>query len=162
MTGSMQPSRVILRRASPSDVDDLVRLHLETVTVAYRDFFPASALRPSPEVLAGLWRRDLDDGHEVIVAIEDAQLVGSAIARSDGTLARLHVHPSRWRRGIGQLLHDRAIEALRDAAHAEAHLWVIEGNEPARTLYERAGWRLVPGEELIELGVKEVRYRLSL
>jgi GNAT superfamily N-acetyltransferase len=153
-------SRIPIRSATAVDVDALVRLHLDTVGVAYRGFFPPEATAPDPDVLAGLWRRDLDHAHDVLVASDDSAVVGSVVARAGGELARLHVHPTRWRSGLGRRLHDAAVEVLRAAGHRELGLWVIEGNAAARSLYESAGWRLVPGEELVELGVTEVRYRL--
>ena len=159
---SASGGRIRLRSATSSDVDDLVQLHLDTVGVAYRDFFPVHAIRPSAEVLSVLWQRDLEAAHDVIVAVDESTMVGSAVARTGGDLARLHVHPTRWREGIGGRLHDAAIEVLRSAGYSECGVWVIDRNTAARSLYERAGWRVVPHQELVELGVTEVRYALTL
>jgi ribosomal protein S18 acetylase RimI-like enzyme len=150
-----------IRAAAPADVDALVRLHLDTVGVAYRDFFPPEAIAPDPEILAGLWRRDLEEAHDVLVATEDDEVIGSVVARRSAELARLHVHPTRWRRGVGRRLHDAAVEVLRAAGHDQIGLWVIEANAPARSLYESAGWCLVPDQQLVELGITEVRYTMS-
>jgi GNAT superfamily N-acetyltransferase len=130
------------------------------VAFAYREWFPPPA--PSVDVLAPLWARDVQDADAVIVAADGAVVVGSAVARAGGDLARVHVHPSRWGEGIAQRLHAAAVDALRDAGHVEARLWVIERNARARALYERNGWVLVPDECIEELGVVEVRYRLAL
>jgi GNAT superfamily N-acetyltransferase len=151
-----------LRSASRDDVEALVALHLDTVGVAYRDFFPPEAIKPSADVLRALWLHDLDEADDVIVAIDDDAIIGSVVARAGGDVARLHVHPTRWREGIGRRLHDAAVAALRSAGHHEIGLWVIDRNAPARSLYEKAGWRLDPTQELVELDVIEVRYVLTL
>lgn len=151
-----------IRPATLDDLEDLVTLHLETVLVAYRDFFPSDADKPEAVGLADLWRRDLDTAHAVLVATEDRQVIGSVIARIGGDLARLHVHPSRWRTGIGRTLHNAAVANLRAAGYPQAGLWVIDKNQPARSLYESLGWRLDPTQTLAELDVVEVRYVLDL
>lgn len=144
------------------DVDDLVCLHLDTVSVAYRGFFPPAATKPPGYVLHSLWLRDLEDAHDVIVAADDDAIVGSVVARAGGEVARLHVHPTRWREGIGRRLHDAALTSLRTAGYDEIGLWVIDRNAPARALYEKAGWRIDPTQQQVELGVIEVRYAMTL
>lgn len=137
-------------------------LHLDTVLVAYRDWFPRDAPKPDREVLARLWATDVAEAHAVHVADIDGAIVGSVVARANGDLARLHVQPSRWGCGIGQALHDVAVDALRAAGHCRAELWVIEANQRARALYERNGWVVDPARVLEELGVREVGYLLDL
>lgn len=153
---------VSIRRAVHDDVDPLARLHLDTVLFAYRDWFPPEALAPDVRVLTDLWANDVAGAHAVFVADERGVIVGSAVARASGDLARVHVHPSRWGEGIGQQLHDAAVDALRTAGHSTAGLWVIAANERARSLYERNGWELDPERTLKEVGVIEVRYRRDL
>lgn len=151
-----------LRRAAAADVEALARLHLDTVSFAYRDWFPPASPPPSIDELVELWATDVADAHAVIAAVDDGRLIGSAVARRSGDLGRVHVHPARWGEGLGQRLHDAAVAALRTAGHAEARLCVIEQNERARALYERNGWVLVPDEHIEYLGVVEVVYRLPL
>ena len=139
-----------------------MRLHLDTVLVAYRDWFPPDASEPDRAELVDSWSEDVATAHAVFVAERDGALIGSAVARANGDLARLHVHPSRWGDGIGAALHDAAVDALRAAGHARAELWVIEANARARSLYERKGWVLDPARVLDYLGVREVRYVLDL
>jgi GNAT superfamily N-acetyltransferase len=154
---------VAIRRAGVDDVSALARLHLDTVTVAYRDFFPRDSTPPAIDELVAVWSRDVEDAHAVFV-VEDAgrSVIGSAVARVNGDLARLHVHPDSWGRGIGGALHDAAVDALRAAGHGRAELWVIDANARARGLYERRGWHLDPTRTLDYVGVTEVRYVLEL
>jgi GNAT superfamily N-acetyltransferase len=153
---------VAIRVADASDVDALARLHLETVLFAYSDWFPADALPPTVDVLLPLWSRDVAESHAVLIAEDAGVVVGSAVARADGDLARLHVRPHWWGKGIGASLHDHAVDALRAAGHARAGLWVIAANTRARSLYERRSWVLDPTRTLDEVGVLEVRYELDL
>jgi GNAT superfamily N-acetyltransferase len=150
---------VEIRAATIEDVEALVTLHLDTVLVAYRDWFPTDAAPPDRDALVDRWTEDVAGA---FVAVDGALIVGSVVARAHGELARLHVHPARWGERIGAALHDVAVDALRDAGHERAGLWVIEENARARSLYERRGWVLDPTQEIVELGVREVRYVLEL
>jgi GNAT superfamily N-acetyltransferase len=153
---------VHVRRARADEVAALVRLHLDTVLVAYRPWFPPESVPPSAAALEALWSNDLRDAHAVLVVEDDGRLIGSVVARANGDLARLHVLPDRWGEGIGGALHDAAVDVLREHGHARAELWVIAENERARSLYERRGWALDPDRSIKELDVTEVRYWRSL
>ncbi|HET7046210.1 MAG TPA: GNAT family N-acetyltransferase [Gaiellaceae bacterium] len=61
-------------------------------------------------------------------------------AIGDGWLNGLYVRPEAWGTGVAGELHDRAVEALREAGAATARLWVLEANVRARRFYERRGW----------------------
>jgi ribosomal protein S18 acetylase RimI-like enzyme len=55
-----------------------------------------------------------------------------------GHLAALYVHPAASGAGVGRGLLRVAIDAM---AGVDVRLWVFEGNDRARILYERAGFR---------------------
>ncbi len=86
------------------------------------------------------------------------------IEPSVGHMARLYVAPDRWGRGIGSALYWAAIGFLREAAFAEATLWVLERNERARSWYEHLGWRPSGERKTVyaPAGVEDLRYRLVL
>jgi GNAT superfamily N-acetyltransferase len=147
---------IAVRRATLDDVDALAALHHDTVAVAYAEFFPPPA--PSVAELRPLWEQDVRTAHAVFVA---GDCVGSAVARADGSLGRVHVHPSHWGGGIGGALHDAAVAELRAHGHRRAELWVIDRNVRARGMYERRGWVLDPSQVKDYLGVREVRYVLD-
>lgn len=82
-----------------------------------------------------------------------------------GEVQVLNVDPERWRRGVGRLLLAAGVDQLEETGHAEAILWVVEGNLRARRFYESAGWRFDGGRKLDDrfgTGVVEVRYRVDL
>jgi len=64
--------------------------------------------------------------------------------RSFGILA-IAVDPTFQGSGIGRLLLEELEQLARRAGFAGLHLTVHPDNEPAVRLYERAGWRRVPG-----------------
>ena len=71
-----------------------------------------------------------------------AQLEGTTAgfsAFTEGELAWLYVDPALSRRGVGTRLVQDALERLERPVTIE----VLAGNEPARRLYERCGFRLV-------------------
>ena len=97
-------------------------------------------------------------------------LVGVVLAGPDpddsalGQLARLHVKSSSWGHGIGRLLYAVAVSHLRTAGFTEASLWALEGNDLARSWYERLGWRPTGERRPIyaPAGTDDVRYLLTL
>jgi GNAT superfamily N-acetyltransferase len=52
------------------------------------------------------------------------------------------VDPAFQGRGIGRLLLKEAIAFCRSAGYKKIYLWTFEGLDPARSLYERAGFQL--------------------
>jgi ribosomal protein S18 acetylase RimI-like enzyme len=67
--------------------------------------------------------------------------------------------------GLGRLLLRAAEQALSDAGHGEAVLWVVAANQRARRFYERAGWYADGAEKRdARLGfeIHEVRYARGL
>jgi GNAT superfamily N-acetyltransferase len=65
-------------------------------------------------------------------------------------LDALYVRPAAWGTGVAALLHDRAVEALREAGVVRARLWVLEENRRARRFYERRGWELDGTSRVVE------------
>jgi GNAT superfamily N-acetyltransferase len=87
------------------------------------------------------------------VAEAEGRVAGFAVARvADrdrriGELYMIAVDPVAQRRGVGRALTDHATAWLRDAGMRVAALGTggDPGHEPARRLYERAGYRPLPG-----------------
>jgi GNAT superfamily N-acetyltransferase len=161
------------RRVSPGatdDVDALAALQLRSALDAYAHIFPPEAPVPLHEDIARAWRRELESSSaQVYVARVDSVVVGGVVASTDdrvrgfGHLRRLYVEPDRWGQGLGRALHDAALGWLVDARVRLPSLWVLEQNDRARRMYERWGWRLVPGDRFEHNGipVTEVRYTLD-
>lgn len=150
-----------------ADAGVIAALHLATVAVAYREYFPDT---PPPTIaeLQAIWAERLADPTAMaLIAYRASRPAGSVMARADpdfpgGQLVGLHVLPPEWGKGIGSGLHDAALAVLSQAGYREASLWVIAANYRARRMYERRGWALCPGTEQPAYGVTEVRYRRKL
>ncbi|WP_244199570.1 GNAT family N-acetyltransferase [Amycolatopsis thailandensis] len=76
---------------------------------------------------AARWQRILADPvnrRDVLVLVEDGSLLGfTAVDRERGELRAIYLEPARWGTGLGRLLLDTAVAALRDSGHREATLW---------------------------------------
>ena len=75
-----------------------------------------------------------------LIAVDREQSVGAACV-ADGWLEGLYVVPERWGTGLGEELHDRALDEVRGLGSGSCKLWVLEDNARARRFYERRGWR---------------------
>jgi GNAT superfamily N-acetyltransferase len=56
-------------------------------------------------------------------------------------LCKLFVQPNFWRVGIGRRLTQTLIREARLRGYHRAQLWTDADNRPARSLYERLGFR---------------------
>ena len=120
------------------------------------------------------WLELVHRGVRLLVADDAGEVVGYAscgASRDDdaragvGELYALYVAPEHWRRGTGRLLHDAAVEALREERQTGATLWVLAGNDRGRAFFEALGWRpdgTVRTEQVPGGVLEECRYRRSL
>jgi GNAT superfamily N-acetyltransferase len=89
------------------------------------------------------------------VAEADGRPSGFAVAatadpdRRIGEIVMVAVDPAQQHRGVGRALTDRATAWLRDAGMRVAVIGTggDAGHAPARQLYERAGYRLMPAAQ---------------
>lgn len=58
----------------------------------------------------------------------------------DPELSVLHVDPPAQGSGVGGLLHDAVLDALRATGAGRCHLFVFSANEQARAFYAERGW----------------------
>lgn len=155
------------------DVAAIATLHAESWRTAYRGLVPDGFLDgPVVEDRMHLWRKRLNgpasNRQLVLKAVLEGELIGFVCVRLDDDpacgprLDNLHVKPALKGTGIGSRLFRAAHEWVGRAAPGQPmHLWVIEGNWPARRFYdlqggvvaERRTLELVPG-----IRVPELRY----
>ncbi|MFJ8910141.1 GNAT family N-acetyltransferase [Amycolatopsis sp. NPDC102389] len=161
-----------VRLATVEDAWPIAEVNVRSWQSAYQGLLPELYLRDlSVEARAARWQRTLaDPAHrgDILVLVEDGVLLGfTAVDRSRGELRAIYLEPERWGTGLGRLLLDAAVAALRDAGHREATLWVLETNERAQRFYSAGGWTpdgatktdTMPGEDV---PLSEVRYRIAL
>jgi GNAT superfamily N-acetyltransferase len=160
-----------VRRAVLGDLGSITSVHSAAALAGYRSIFPPDAAKPTPRALEPEWDRLLRDPSVSVLVAEDAEVVGCAALVPDAAvpsgwvMARLYVAPHRWADGIGTLLHDRVLLDAAERGLPRLHLWVLEANARARSMYERRGWMLVPGRTLAPFGgeppILEVLYEFD-
>lgn len=141
-----------LRPASVADADGIAEVHVRSWQEAYRGLMPQRVLDglSIAERAAG-WERILTEtvrSSQTLVVTDGDRVVGWAgygAARDaepvgGGELWGIYAHPDAWSTGVGHLLLTAVEQALQDAGHATAYLWVLEGNDRAAAFYERHGW----------------------
>jgi ribosomal protein S18 acetylase RimI-like enzyme len=77
----------------------------------------------------------------------------------------MHVAQARRRRGIGAIMHGNAVAALAESGFATATLWVLTGNQRARSCYAALGWAAdgrTRDHAAGGISVAEVRYVIGL
>lgn len=82
-----------------------------------------------------------------------------------GELYAMYVDPARWGVGFGRELLLGAEDRFRIDGYADASLWVLADNQPARRFYEYRGWRVDGAEKRMIIGsdaVTAVRYLRNL
>lgn len=137
--------------AEQADAAAIAMLHVESWRSAYRGLLPDAFLDgPIVEDRMRLWRDRLNGGAPdrqlVLKALSEDALIGFVCVLADNDplygprLDNLHVKPTRKRGGIGSRLFRAAYDWVgRDVPGRPMHLWVIEGNVPARRFYDRLG-----------------------
>jgi ribosomal protein S18 acetylase RimI-like enzyme len=164
-----------IRVAEQSDLRSVAEVQSKAVITAYPAVLPPGVFDPefvAPEKLELEYESlfaDLGSDGEILVACDDAQIVGICTYGSDTELAvpgvgyvqRVYVDPDWWNLGIASALVDRALELLSDRGFKQAALQVLENNLKARAFYEKRRWRY---DRLVRVKVvgNELRYTKSL
>ena len=124
------------------------------------------------------WRSRLESDEAELepgwVAEVDGEPIGYAVSgpprdedvsTSAAEVYAIYVHPSAWRSGAGRSLLEAATAEWRARGASELVLWVLEGNERARSFYEALSWTADGSRQEYDMdgfSTLEVRYRLPL
>jgi methylmalonyl-CoA epimerase len=181
----------VLRSATPDDAAAIARVRIDAWQTTYRGIVPQAFL---DEVHArdGFARRlasqlsDPSTGVEAVVAEIGGDVVGYAIigpervrltrgagasaattttsGQARGEVYAIYLVEREQGRGIGRQLLREAERRLGNMGHADAVLWMIEANQPARRFYERMGWTLTGNRQVHDLGadVPEIQFERQL
>ncbi len=108
---------------------------------ACRDQDPET--RSVEETVPGIQRRLSIHGAKLFLARWDGHPVGFALVAPRARTLEvfyLGVDPEAWGRGVGSRLLHCAEDHAREIGRETLELWVINDNERAIGVYERAGW----------------------
>jgi RimJ/RimL family protein N-acetyltransferase len=136
-----------VRQARAADWEVLRALRLRALAAAPDAF--ASTLEQEAAFPEQVWRQRAEGGEGSVnfIASEGGAGIGMvAIFVVADTSGRMHlvgmwVDPRHRRRGVAQALVERAVRWAQERQASEVILWVADHNLPARTLYERVGFR---------------------
>ncbi|GAA4015349.1 hypothetical protein GCM10022247_42760 [Allokutzneria multivorans] len=95
------------------------------------------------QAMPGILRRLSLDGAELIMARREGRAVGFALVAPRAETVEvfyLAVDPDAWGGGVGSELLREVDEHARAIGRDTLELWVINDNERAIAVYERAGW----------------------
>lgn len=165
-----------VRAATPADVQDLVRIQLDTWRIAYSNLLPPDVFAAlDPAEAADAWRAALDSVR-LFVAIEGDWTVGFCAAGfapepdlvdADGVLpddastvaliSTLLVEPRWGRRGHGGRLLATAAQALRGDGATRGVAWVPEADQASRNFYARVGWAADGTARMLDAGGQPLR-----
>jgi ribosomal protein S18 acetylase RimI-like enzyme len=141
----------VVRPAVLADAPAIAAVHVATWRDAYAGLLPDDFLAGLVvEEWAERWRGRLcapADGIFTLVLESGGQVRGFVSGGPDrhgaagGEVFAIYVDPRCQGLGAGRRLLAGAVRSLAEAGFAEARLWVLAGNEPARAFYEAQGWR---------------------
>ena len=130
-----------VRDARPDEAEVAAEIQRAASVAGFAHIFPPDRYPFPMEDVRARWVEALaDPGASVLFAEADGRVLGLAGVRAEW-LDALYVAPDAWGRGIGRVLHDRALARVRELGCHRCHLWVLEHNARARRFYERLGWR---------------------
>jgi len=92
------------------------------------------------------WRAEFERGEWTIEIRNDQPIALVGVTREQGTppdecyLEYLWVSPGFRRRGVAMDLVKNVLRRLLNRGFVTIWLWVLDGNEPARRLYEKCGF----------------------
>jgi GNAT superfamily N-acetyltransferase len=144
----------VVRPARVEDAAAVANVHIASWRHAYVGLVPQSLL-DGLSVTEGTerWSERIEGAdpsrRRILVSVVDDAVRGfAAVGQSrdedapetTGELSAIYLHPLVIGRGVGHLLHERAIDQMRDLGKTDGRLWVLSTNVATRRFYERHGW----------------------
>ena len=162
---------ITVRHATPRDAAAIARVRIDGWRVAYRGLVPDASLDAMDvDESIALWDRVLTaarSGTSVYVAEQGGDVVGFASGNMlpeprydlDAELSAVYVQRPFQRTGIGRRLVAAVARSQREHGATGLLVWVIAGNQRARSFLEHLGATLVveqpfewDGKALVEAG----------
>ena len=146
---------VAVRRAAPADVTTIGRLGALLVRT-HHDFDPQRFMAATPrteQAYGSFLGTQLEEPNIVVLVAErDGAVIGYTYAGVEGSdymslrgpagvLYDIVVDPAHRRHGVGRMLLDATLEALKSHGAPRVVLSTAERNTAAQRLFDRAGFR---------------------
>jgi RimJ/RimL family protein N-acetyltransferase len=175
----------VVRPATEADAAQLADVHVRSWQWAYQGLMP-------DHVLAGLdvdqrterWKATLNDVHDTAVLLAVRQLGGpreelgafcvvgpvraptptALVQAAVGEMYGLYADPRVLGTGAGRAVHDAGVDHRWAAGDHQLVLWVLTGNNRARSFYAHNGWacdQLVEHHVHAGQSMQVVRYSLA-
>jgi GNAT superfamily N-acetyltransferase len=159
----------VIRPFVPQDARPVAELIVRAWRWAYSDFVDDDRMPTVDDREARLSGAAADPGaapsrpldRSLWVWDQDGRVVG-IVGASGAEIQLLYVDPPAQGSGVGSALLGHCVDALREAGHTDALLWVFEANGHGRWFYEQRGWRPDGTRQELWPGTFEVRYRREL
>lgn len=118
-----------------------------------------------------LWKSLLNQNVKVLVLVEQEQIVGFVSfgpgrdqdidSSRVSEITAIYLKPSKWRKGLGNLLLCAAIKEIKKNDYKNVYAWVLDSNLQARHFYENIGFinsNDVKLEQIDGYTLREIRY----
>jgi GNAT superfamily N-acetyltransferase len=159
-------ARIRVRRAEPEDWVASRALRLRALADSPDAF--ASTLEREAAFGDDVWRSRLENAATYVAVDDDGTLSGSVTGIDDRhesggrEVVAMWVAPESRGRGVGEALIGAVVEWARELDAPAIALWVADGNDRARRLYERVGFRDTGQRDVMREGLGESRLRMPL
>ena len=157
---------IVVRRGVPKDWRASKQLRLRALADSPSAF--SSTLERELTYDDDVWRTRLESAATFFAVDDDGAFVGSVTGIDDRheaggrEVVAMWVAPEWRARGVGGALMDSVLEWARTEGAASIALWVADGNDRARRLYERCGFVGTGQRDVIREGLGETRFRRAL
>lgn len=142
---------MIVRAATPADLDGIARVHVEAWRESYEGLVPPEAFQQhSLELRIKQWDATLSNPDRSTLVYEKEGAVAGFISggpvkwtglSTSSEVASLYLLDSIKRRGIGGTLFARFMGVLSGRGFTSCGLWTLSNNVAARRFYEAMGGR---------------------
>jgi len=152
----MPVSNITIRKATTEDISVIQRLAHATWPDTFKEILSAEQIKYMLELIYSKTslKKQLAEGHNFLIAEENDTPIAYAdysLLKDDiYKLHKIYVLPQRQGKGIGKLLIEYIIDAIKKSNAATLLLNVNRYNE-AKAMYERLGFKVI-GEEDIDIG----------
>jgi ribosomal protein S18 acetylase RimI-like enzyme len=127
------------------EIREMVLADYEAVVALWRST-PGVDIRPVTDSQDGIERLLARNPGLSVVAFDDGNLAGCALASHDGRrgfLQHVVVAPASRGQGLARAMIDRCLEGLREHQLGWVHLDVVVDNEAGMAFWQKAGWQPV-------------------